>query len=99
MKKLIPFLFFALFISTYTMAQSRTDLKGPAAKNYKPWQNKEKSDVVYVVSTAEKKQGPAAKNAKVWDRKESDQVLVVDMTSEPKKLKGPAAKNSKPWED
>ena len=80
-------------------AQIPKGLKGPAAKNYKPWKDQDRVTAT-VVSQADKEQlqGPAAKNYKPWKDEESTGTTVEVVSSKPK-LKGPAAKNHKPWKD
>jgi hypothetical protein len=99
MKKIIiPFLILSFFVATTSIAQSRTQLKGPAAKNYKPWQDNSKTSKTYLTHSVEIKQGPEAKNAKVWSKKnKSEEAIVINMTSKPQNLKGPEAKNRTPW--
>lgn len=81
-------------------AQVPKDLKGPAAKNYKPWKDKNKGASVNVVSVSSEKtlKGPEAKNYKPWKNK-STRTSGVKIGEAKPKLKGPAAKNYKPWKD
>jgi hypothetical protein len=100
MKKLLILLFAGLFISTtYTMAQSRNDLKGPKAKNYKHWKSDESRTAILFTSEVTPK-GPAAKNQKVWRNTPVtiESAQLVDMSTRRVKVTGPKAKNSKPWE-
>ena len=79
-------------------AQKRSDLTGPAYKNYKPWQNDSKPAPVYSVAKKEQLQGPAFKNQKVWEKKPSKaNYTAVNFGSERSNLQGPAYKNFKPW--
>ncbi|MFY0652170.1 MAG: hypothetical protein JXQ96_09065 [Cyclobacteriaceae bacterium] len=81
-----------------TYGQSRKDLKGPRAKNYKVWEHKTEASSINVVTyDVEKLQGPLAKNQKVWENEIITGQIVV--SSVKPKLKGPAAKNYKPWKD
>lgn len=97
MKKLItPLVAFALFASFSVQAQNRTDLKGPEAKNYKPWANEQVDTKDYIVKTGDVKTGPEAKNAKPWAQ-DNKEVLVLNMESKKDHKKGPEAKNAKPW--
>lgn len=75
-----------------TMAQYNS-LKGPAAKNFKPWENTTQHTTVVSVRMKKAQKGPAAKNAKPWEQ-DYESTPVVRNNS--KKLKGPAAKNSRP---
>jgi hypothetical protein len=93
-------LIIALTIGTLTMAngQTRNDLKGPQAKNYKPWMNKTLPTTI-VTNDKKNLKGPEAKNFKAWkDEREFTEQVVVFGDSKPK-LKGPEAKNYKPWTD
>jgi len=98
MKYLIGMLI-ALFVTIGSVeAQVPKGLKGPAAKNYKPWKDKNKEASVNVVSISSKKElkGPEAKNHKPWkDDNASTSKIIVAKNN----LKGPAAKNYKPWKD
>ncbi|MDP4681074.1 MAG: hypothetical protein NWS46_12000, partial [Cyclobacteriaceae bacterium] len=91
----------ALFVTIGSVvAQVTKDLKGPAAKNYKPWKDKNKEASVNVVSILSKKElkGPEAKNYKPWKDK-NNRAPGVKISEAKPKLKGPAAKNYKPWKD
>lgn len=70
----------------------RVSLKGPAAKNHKPWKNSESATTILVTQRNERK-GPAAKNNKV--RKENMKMNPVVFESR-EELKGPKAKNFSP---
>ncbi|MBU2916279.1 MULTISPECIES: hypothetical protein [Reichenbachiella] len=85
--------------ATMSFAQSRNDLKGPAAKNYKPWKDKNKTEVSIVMKStdADRVQGPAAKNQKAWDQDSKADFQEVALVSRKNDLKGPAAKNQKVW--
>lgn len=98
MKKLI-FTLGALFIAcTVSQAQSKNDLKGPKAKNYKVWQDDSKSIDVYTDANQTAVKGPEAKNQKVWADTTSDENrLTIKRDMRKNSLKGPAAKNYKPW--
>lgn len=100
MKKLLILAFAGLFIgTTYSIAQSRNDLKGPKAKNYKHWENKDSKTAVLFTSEANPK-GPAAKNQKLWRNTPStiEHAQLVDMSTRRTRVTGPKAKNSEPWE-
>ncbi len=92
----------AIFITVGSLqAQTPKGLKGPAAKNYKPWQNKSKDDSrtpAVSFPTKETLKGPEAKNHKPWnDAREMANAVQISVSKQ--KLKGPAAKNQKPWQD
>lgn len=84
-----------LLLTSVSIAQPRNGLKGPAAKNYKPWKNESTSNVLVATTTKESLMGPQAKNYKPWKNKSTSNKMVV--TKAPKRLMGPAAKNHKPW--
>jgi hypothetical protein len=101
MKKLIISAIVLLAMVSFTaQAQSRTTLKGPAAKNYKPWEDTEKSSVRAVsYANKEDKKGPAAKNQKVWEKQSTNNEVMIVGIAPKNKLMGPAAKNRKIWEE
>lgn len=98
MKKII-FTLGALFIAcTVSQAQSKNDLKGPKAKNYKVWQDDSQSVAVVTEANATTVKGPEAKNKKVWtDSTADDNKITIKRDTRKNSLKGPAAKNFKPW--
>ncbi len=98
MKKLIIAIVF-LSAATLAGAQGRNDLKGPAAKNFKPWKNDAKVEQTIAMKSheAEKVQGPVAKNNKVRSEQEALEFREVAVVSEKSSLKGPVAKNTKVW--
>lgn len=83
----------ALLIASVAFA-GNSDLKGPKAKNAKPWNPENAGQIALSISEKQDVKGPKAKNRKVWiaGSKERQPIL-----SEPNKLKGPKAKNAKPW--
>ena len=85
-----------MFCFFYAEAQFPKGLKGPAAKNYKPWLDKYKKPSVFVQSlkTNSRYKGTQAKNQKAWLR--NARPITVARANNPR-LKGPAAKNWKPW--
>ena len=102
MKKIT--LFLCLFaMAMVVSAQSSTTMKGPKAKNSKPWiKNKaDQADAIVLVSLdAPKLKGPAAKNKKAWKKKEGQVYQRVMVTNMPEDLrKGPRFKNRKPWKN
>ncbi|UXP31652.1 hypothetical protein N6H18_14985 [Reichenbachiella agarivorans] len=90
-----------VLVASFSFAQGRNGLKGPAAKNYKPWKDKEKTETTISMKSkdAERVQGPTAKNQKAWDKKNKEEYTEVTLVSNRKNLKGPAAKNHKVWAD
>ncbi|MFH6982646.1 hypothetical protein [Marinoscillum sp. 108] len=96
MKKLAALTVFCFLIVMSTMAQGSGDLKGPEAKNRKPWLDPKPASTVYLVK-GESLQGPAAKNVRPLERK-TGELVKLDLTTKDK-LKGPAYKNYKPWKD
>ena len=102
MKK-IAFIIGFLIVSFGTFAQEkknveRSDLKGPAYKNYKPWKHKTVTSAIYSVSKKKSLTGPAYKNYKPWrDKRKMETVLINTGGTERQKLMGPAYKNYKPW--
>lgn len=85
-------------VATFSYAQERGDLKGPAAKNYKPWMKKSDAEVkkVYTLKTPSQVKGPAAKNRRIFDRSDKSYQEVNFVSNRPK-VTGPKAKNAKPW--
>lgn len=84
--------FFTIFVVN---AQAFKDLRGPAAKNYKPWKdNSEKTTAMVNVSPNEK-QGPAFKNAKTWEQEAEKAPLISRPVGEKREF-GPKAKNRQP---
>ena len=89
-----------MFVASFSIAQDKNDLKGPAAKNYKPWMKKEKTEPkkVYTLTETKKLQGPLAKNKKSWKKKDANYKEVKLVSTRPR-VTGPKAKNAKPWDD
>lgn len=98
MKYLIVILFVLMSTVGSLEAQVPIGLKGPVAKNYKPWMHKKTN--VSMVSFPSKKilKGPVAKNYKPLSSKKERGAAVQIGTAKPK-LKAPTAKNYKPWND
>lgn len=98
MKKIIVFVLGMMLVSGVGYSQTAT-VKGPKAKNTKPWErNKDKTTIVLVGGKEDKKVGPKAKNERNIAA-ESQVVLSegsgIDASDKPKKI-GPTAKNQKP---
>ncbi|GLR19910.1 hypothetical protein [Portibacter lacus] len=102
MKKVV-FILGLLVVSFGMFAQGenhvkRSDLQGPAYKNYKPWKHKTESPKTNIVSKKKSLTGPAYKNYKPWkDASKVEAVVVKNRDSKSEKLTGPAYKNHKPW--
>ncbi|MEQ6119731.1 hypothetical protein [Reichenbachiella sp. MALMAid0571] len=102
MKKVVLILPAILLFFSIGYGQTRNGLKGPAAKNYKPWKDKNKSHATLVTfdKSDKKLMGPEAKNHKPWENKEKFQsVTLVSTANDKKKLMGPEAKNHKVWQN
>ncbi len=96
MKKL-AFAIIALFFTvSFANAQEFKELKGPAAKNYKPWKQQARTGSLIVRTTPVDQQGPEAKNQRVWEQEMEMEVLSVG-TEPRERVTGPEAKNKKPW--
>jgi len=101
MKKVAIILGF-LVVSFGALAQDksdvkRSDLQGPAYKNYKPWKHETTPVKIYSVNKKKSLTGPAYKNYKPWKDTSKVEMVVVSTGSERQKLTGPAYKNYKPW--
>ncbi len=98
MKKIVIALALIFAVSIAYAQSTDKPLKGPKAKNYKPWKNTKRPYVtLQTLDQPTKLQGPAAKNRKVWKRKKSA-TSSVTFGSERSKLMGPKAKNFKYYE-
>lgn len=95
--KNISLILLIMFASFSVFAQKRSDYKGPAYKNYKPWLHKSEPTLVFSVSKQEKLTGPAYKNQKPWQNKSQNTYTPIVFGSERSKIKGSAYKNYKPW--
>ena len=86
--------------STGAFAQAPSNLKGPEAKNYKPWEDANRTNSQIMVATdISELQGPEAKNKKVWLNDTKTSKKVVRTNGSKVKPKGPKAKNAKPWKN
>ncbi|MDO6738029.1 hypothetical protein [Wenyingzhuangia sp. 2_MG-2023] len=82
-------------------AQKKNELKGPEAKNYKPWQHKVAATVeVYSVDKSALR-SKEVKNYKPWKKGKNvtTKKLVLASNYKRNELQGPAAKNYKPWRE
>ena len=93
MKKLIVCSVIMMILSGTSFAQFRSNIQGPKAKNYKPWQHKKSSQVLEEV-TINNVFGPKAKNKK--HESKSTQKASANTVYEIQKpqVYGPKAKNS-----
>ena len=89
--------FVIAFMSLSLSAQKRSDLTGPAYKNYKPWLHDNEPATVYSVAKKENLTGPKRKNQKPWENKSDKVYTSINFGSDRNKLTGPAFKNYKPW--
>lgn len=87
-----------VFAVGMTYGQSRTQLKGPKAKNYKPWKAEKPATAAVASLDVERVQGPKAKNARVWSEENQVKETGTLATTNRAKLKGPNAKHRKAWE-
>ena len=95
--KTIALTFVASVFTLSALATNNDELKGPAAKNAKPWLNQTTSSIVVVEApTAIKLMGPAMKNSKPWSDKNTTVTNAISSKAK-SRLTGPAAKNAKPW--
>ncbi|MFC2127858.1 hypothetical protein ACFLRU_05705 [Bacteroidota bacterium] len=101
MKRLIPIFIIAIFLIPMSniSAQSKNQLRSPKAKNYKAWQDKNKSSLVLVTQNKKTLKSPEAKNYKPWKVKstQESEKYVVSINKRKRKLRSPEVKNYKPW--
>lgn len=102
MKRIIVFLIGFIAISEIAFSQSRSDFKGPQAKNYKAWKHSvEATRVDIVIDQRDVLTGPEAKNRKgsLIATEWTDQVATVPkdnlLRNERLGMVGPRAKNFK----
>jgi hypothetical protein len=88
----------AFFAFNIANAQSHQELKGPAAKNYKPWKQQARTGTLMVKVDETPKKGPAFKNKKRW-QSESKKVDIPSDLVVRERITGPKAKNRKPWKN
>lgn len=102
MKKLVLILG-VLAISCNVFAQEgknvkRSDLKGPAYKNYQVWMDKSKPVMIYSEVNKPSLQGPAYKNQQIVANTPKENLVAVKVGgNERQKLTGPDYKNFGPW--
>ncbi|ANW96555.1 hypothetical protein AXE80_09815 [Wenyingzhuangia fucanilytica] len=97
MKNLVWIL--AMIVGGSLYAQKQSDLMGPEAKNYKPWQNETKATVVVKENNKRNLRSPEFKNYKPWKHKNDKETVAIASDDQKRKLQGPEAKNYKPWRD
>ena len=88
-----------LAVGSTALAQANGGLKGPAAKNYKYWLDKNKPIATETVTITQKPEiGPAAKN-KTWHNKKEayKYVPIATVTARPRVI-GHAAKRVRPFD-
>ncbi len=102
MKK-VAFILAVLAISLSVSAQEgknvkRSDLKGPAYKNYQVWMDKSEPLKIYSQINKESIEGPAYKNQQAIVTTPKENLAVVKLGGdERQKLTGPDYKNYGPW--
>ncbi|MEL0455304.1 hypothetical protein WJN01_03605 [Flavobacteriaceae bacterium SZ-1-7] len=99
MKNLALILAVAFFTSISSFGQERSELTGPAYKNYKPWKNKTKTKNMYTSNSKESLTGPEYKNHKPWAKTSEAEYTQVASNNERANLTGPEYKNYKPWKN
>ncbi|XCF06487.1 hypothetical protein ABI125_01195 [Tamlana crocina] len=99
MKNIAIILALVFAASTSAFAQKRSDLTGPAYKNYKHGKQKSEPVTIYSVAKEEKLTGPAYKNKKHNTDASDKTYTAVVFGSDKSDLKGPEYKNYKPWRD
>lgn len=95
MKNISLIIIFA-FISVTAFSQSKSDLKGPAYKNYKPWTQKTKPRLVFKSDSKNDLKSFEYKNYKAKKNDKKELVIVKFGNSKRSGLKGPSYKNYKP---
>ncbi|WP_435135620.1 hypothetical protein [Formosa sp. A9] len=99
MKNIALILALVFIASTAAFAQDRSELTGPAYKNYKPGKSDSKPTLVYAVSNKKELTGPAYKNQKPWKNTSEKTYSTIAFGSERSKLSGHEYKNYKPWKN
>jgi hypothetical protein len=98
MKKIALIFVAFLFTAAITNAQESGELKGPAAKNYKPWKHQTKLSPVMLKVNPSEKTGPEFKNDRIWD-KDTDLMAMDKEGKSTERKTGPEAKNRKLWKN
>jgi hypothetical protein len=92
--KTITLIMSLILLSICGVAQNRNSLKGPEAKNYKPWKNESSSLTLKSKNNRVVLKGPAAKNNKVWNNN-AETISIKALNR--RRIFGPAAKNNKDY--
>lgn len=93
------FILSALFLAlNVSHAQSHKDLKGPAAKNYKPWEQQARKSTLFIKLDGQDRKGPDFKNQKPWKEDQPKEMVNTDLRTR-ERVTGPKAKNQKPWDN
>ena len=90
---------FMTALASQVVAQAKNDLKGPEAKNFKPWQSANAGVRLYSKVELNVVKGPLAKNAKPWKTQPGELRVLSQAKPNRNELKGPKAKNFKPWQE
>ncbi|MCH4552146.1 MULTISPECIES: hypothetical protein [Aestuariibaculum] len=94
--KNLYFILAFVFVTFSAFSQDRSDLKGPAYKNYKHGKNKTEVKQVYTSDNKANLTGPAYKNYKPGKNTEEATYTQVVFENKKANLTGPAYKNYKP---
>lgn len=87
----------AAFCLVFNLSFGQSEnLKGPSAKNYKPWKQQEKKGTFLVKADQAEETGPAFKNTKAWQTQSSKEAIKAKSVVREKRT-GPKFKNRKPW--
>ncbi|GAA4962163.1 hypothetical protein [Algibacter aquimarinus] len=95
---ILGFLLFAFGASAQEQNNvKRSDLKGPAYKNYKHGNHRTVLTTIYVVNEKKLLKGPAYKNYRPGQKSSKGEAIIINTNGhERQKLTGPAYKNYKP---
>ncbi len=72
------------------------ELKGPKAKNYKPWKKQAITATLVTKTDESSLKGPAFKNKKNWES-QANRAEVTLQSNTKRQITGPKAKNRKLW--
>lgn len=73
------------------------ELKGPKAKNYKPWKEQSRTGTLVVNADEPSVKGPAFKNKKAGDSQGDKKIAITPQAGVKENVTGPKAKNRKIW--
>jgi hypothetical protein len=82
-----------IFAFNTANAQSHQDQKGPSVKNYKPWEQQARSNVLVVNELQDDIKGPAYKNQRPDKSQSTVKNLVNTQIDDSPRVTGPKAKN------